>query len=359
MQSTTTTIAPEAERKDETDNSVGSLVKLTSAIRATTDEKIGSIRKVTGTLKMLALNALIESARAGESGRGFAVVASEVREIADGVGAIAEQLQVDLGERIDLLSRKTQWMADTANGTRLVDLALNAIEIIDRNLYERTCDVRWWATDSAIVDCATDTSAEKVQHASKRLGVILGAYTVYIDLWLCSLQGKVLANGRPDRFNVTGRDVANEPWFREAVALGSGDEFAVSDVAVCDPLNHSQVATYAASIRHGGESHGASIGILAIHFDWQPQASAIVRGVRIAEVDRSRTIAMLLDAQHRVIASTHPNARLQDKFALKTKGQDSGFYYDTDHTIVAFHATPGYETYRGLGWYGVIVQRGP
>ena len=28
------------------------------------------------------------------------------------------------------------------------NLALNAIELIDRNLYERTCDVRWWATDS-------------------------------------------------------------------------------------------------------------------------------------------------------------------------------------------------------------------
>jgi hypothetical protein len=23
--------------------------------------------------------------------------------------------------------------------------------------------------------------------------------------------------------------------------------------------------------------------------------------------------------------------------------------------MIAFHATPGYETYRGLGWYGVIV----
>jgi hypothetical protein len=26
--------------------------------------------------------------------------------------------------------------------------------------------------------------------------------------------------------------------------------------------------------------------------------------------------------------------------------------------MVAFHATPGYETYRGLGWYGVIVSGG-
>ena len=36
-------------------------------------------------------------------------------------------------------------------------------------------------------------------------------------------------------------------------------------------------------------------------------------------------------------------------------GQRSGFYQDRSGTMVAFHATPGYETYRGLGWYGVIV----
>jgi hypothetical protein len=42
-------------------------------------------------------------------------------------------------------------MADRSRGERMVDLSLNAIELMDRNLYERTCDVRWWATDSAIV----------------------------------------------------------------------------------------------------------------------------------------------------------------------------------------------------------------
>ncbi|MBW8860732.1 MAG: chemotaxis protein, partial [Caulobacter sp.] len=29
---------------------------------------------------------------------------------------------------------------------------------------------------------------------------------------------------------------------------------------------------------------------------------------------------------------------------------------DGSGTLVAFHATPGYETYRGLGWYGCLVQ---
>ncbi|MEP1895661.1 MAG: hypothetical protein ABJQ98_04210 [Alloalcanivorax venustensis] len=32
---------------------------------------------------------------------------------------------------------------------------------------------------------------------------------------------------------------------------------------------------------------------------------------------------------------------------------ERGYYMDGDR-LVAFALTPGYETYRGLGWYGVI-----
>src|SRR4030095_9212313 len=105
-------------------------------------------------------------------------------------------------------------MAHRSRGERMGDLSRNAIELIDRNLYERTCDVRWWATDSAVVDCAAAPEAAAGAHASGRMGVILGAYTVYLDLWLCDLDGHVRANGRADRFNVVGQNVAHTKWFR-------------------------------------------------------------------------------------------------------------------------------------------------
>lgn len=120
-------------------------------------------------------------------------------------------------------------------GERMVDLALDAVELIDRNLYERTCDVRWWATDSAVVDCAAAPNDISVAHVSQ-------------------------------------------------------------------------------------------------------------------------TRVLLVDRDFRVIAASDGQGLLTEKVALAANGPRSGFQHDRAGTLVASHATPGYETYRGLGWYGVILR---
>ena len=247
-------------------------------------------------------------------------------------------------------------MSQRSRGERMVDLSLNAVELIDRNLYERTCDVRWWATDSAVVDCATAPDAARVAHVSERLAVILGAYTVYLDLWLCDLDGNVLANGRAGRFGVVGQSVSATKWFREARGLRSGDDYVAGDIE-CQPLlGNAQVATYCASVRENGQAHGKPIGVLAIHFDWEPQARAIVQGARIGTADKARVL--LVDSSFRIIAASDGQGLLTERVSLKLDGRRHGFYHDASGTMIAFHATPGYETYRGLGWFGVIVCAG-
>jgi len=331
------------------------ILELSERLNAVAGERIGEITAVNRAAKMLAVNAQVVAARSGEAGRSFLVVAEEFKRISEQIddvaGALNKQVRADLNE----LSAIGGSILSHLRGQRLADLALNAIEIIDRNLYERTCDVRWWATDSAVVDCLAAPSAAAAAHASRRLKVILDAYTVYLDLWICDRNGEVVANGRPDRYAAQGQSVREESWFRDAMATTSGDDFAVADIARVKALADAPAATYAAAIREGGRSNGAVIGVLGIHFDWRAQAQAVVDGVRLTPEERARTRVLLLDQKRRVLAASDRKGVLSETFPLDVAGGTMGSYA-RDGKTVAYALTPGYETYRGLGWYGCLVQ---
>jgi hypothetical protein len=337
------------------------VVSLSREVAELASSKIESIEQITRATRILALNALIEAARAGEVGLGFSVVANEVKAISGRIDAVARDLTLGLRARTDELERLGRGLVADVRGQRLVDLSLNMIEIMDRNLYERSCDVRWWATDSAVVDAAADPGDPmKRDYVTARLGVILRAYTVYLDLWLIGADGVVIANGRPDRYpQARGARIAGTTWFDAAMRTADGDAFVSGDVEAVPLLGNAATATYATAIRRDGETNGAPIGVLACFFDWSTQARTIVEGVRLSQDERARTRALIVDSNQRVIASSNGLGELKERFTLRTDGRSSGAYTESDGTVVGFSLTPGYETYRGMGWYGVVVQRPP
>lgn len=82
----------------------------------------------------------------------------------------------------------------------------------------------------------------------------------------------------------------------------------------------------------------------------------MVTTVRLTEEERKRSRCLLIDSKGRIIAASDQQGVLHEVFHLETSGATMGNYVDDTGNLVGFALTPGYETYRGLGWYGVIIQ---
>jgi hypothetical protein len=310
-------------------------------------------RQVVTQTKLLALNAVIEAARAGESGKSFAVVANEVQRLASQAAQTAETFQNKVEHRIGT----SRQLVDELEGARLIDLAESLVQLIVRNLYERTADVRWWATDASLWQALYDPNPTNVRIASERLGLIHRYYSVYSDLVLVDAKGRAVATANPAyRQKVHSIDYFTAAWFQSAIALTTGDEYVADEVRNSRSQSGRQVLIYGTGVRERGETRGKTLGALGVYFDWELQGASIVADeIALPPAERARTDVMLVDGKNRVIASSD-QTRLFSTFALEDTAR-RGSYIDREGCLVAFARTHGYQEYDGQGWIGVVRRR--
>lgn len=178
-----------------------------------------------------------------------------------------------------------------------------AIDIMDRNLYERANDCRWWAVTPTFRSLLSNARLNPA--GSAELGRILRhinkLYTVYTSLFLFDSGGNIVATSTANSVDAVSSEEA-----RRVMALKTTQDYVVSPFTPSDWYGGRHTYIYAAAVRDEGGRR--AVGGIGVVFDSEPQfrqmlldalprdeAGNVLRGCHAVFVERSGRIIACSD----------------------------------------------------------------
>jgi hypothetical protein len=313
------------------------LVKVSANIR----ELVRSINFINNETNMLAVNASIQAGVAGAEGESFSVIASEI-------GRLAKQSE----EFVSIVNQLTQSLGSCVQNTvavRLADAAFDTIDKIDRNLFERYCDIQAFAKFAKFIACAklgqNDPATQDLLQKAHAI------YEVYHDILILDLKGNIVSAAV--RTDLIGQTQSGRDWFREC----SRGQLVVTDLYFSKTVNNYTV-TFAAPLV---DKNGSIVGAITTRFNCD-----FIYGIMRAAIVGRESEVNLINSKGLVIGSANSEEILEKSYAgLRTfKLLDSGTSGFTTESMqdslkefaIGYAKTPGYNSFKGKGW-SVLVMR--
>ncbi|MBP9615794.1 MAG: chemotaxis protein CheW [Aliarcobacter sp.] len=232
-----------------------------------------------------------------------------------------------------------------------------AIDIMDRNLYERANDCRWWALNSYFRDALDDYSTldDKKDEISEILKYINDLYTVYTNLIVFDKDGKVIAvSNRNEQFSL-GR-VLTQDWVSKTLMLKDTSKYCVSKFEKTNLYDNESTYIYSSAIR-SFKNEAIITGGIAIVFDSKPQFNAMLEETLPKNIEGEKipgVFALFTNKDKQIISSTNEDfevdsyLNIEDSFFTLKNAQSLSKIIELDgkYYAIAVKCSTGYREYK-------------
>jgi len=151
--------------KEQMESIGETVVKLNDHSRAI-EEIVAAVQDLADQSNLLAVNASIEAARAGDQGRGFAVVAQEIKSLADQSRAATQQIRTILDENRKWVSAVV--MA-TEQGGKAVDAGVNQSILAGDSIRGLVSSVEESSRAAGVIDVTSEQQYIGVDQVAKAM----------------------------------------------------------------------------------------------------------------------------------------------------------------------------------------------
>ncbi|MCT7622332.1 chemotaxis protein CheW [Aliarcobacter butzleri] len=232
-----------------------------------------------------------------------------------------------------------------------------AIDIMDRNLYERANDCRWWALNSYFKEALDDysTISEKKEELSSILKYINDLYTVYLNLIIFDKNGKIIAVSNEKEQYLIGK-ILTQDWIEKTLTLKDTSKYCVSKFEKTNLYENESTYIYCSAIRSFKDDNDV-VGGIAIVFDSSAQFYTMLDEILPKDIYGNKqkgVYAFFTDKNKQIIATTSTNFEvnsyldIDDSFFKLKNGQNLSriIEFRGNYYAVGVKCSSGYREYK-------------